>query len=1335
MFFASVTKKNILNYWTILWFLLFLSNKLFAVVAVFDHYDDKHGLANSSIKSIAQDTNGLMWIGTREGLYSFDGRNFKKIDASHINSVIKINKLLIDHNGLLWVGTQKYGLLYLENDRLVKVDKGNSGFVSVFDILNDKQSDNLWLATDQGVYQVLMNKIIKPHNISLLAPSKQKIDSITHHNSDTLVIGVKGGFFLSNVNTGNFEFISFEKNSLSIHDFFIDEDDYLWLATSEKLMRFNLQSRTFVKAPRLTNTTRVLSIVGRLHEIWVATIGGGVFQINTKDLSVNQFTYEKGLEYALNDKNITSLYLSNDGLLWIGGFSYGLNVLDLSSLAFGFETASHNSVDCLNSPVIRSIESSDNGDLWLGTQYGLIKYGSDHCEMINLDAALIDSTHSSKDMTIYSISQSLQKLWISSSEGFLSYEPLLETVVNYSNDLLRKTTFFSMQLTTDSLLVGTTEGLYKFSLKSNQLSLMDVPDKKYNRISFKNYVFRKDNEIFLPTTQGLLYFDKRDGLIKEYKDRDGLLIDKDILNVELGNHNDIFVSVRNHGVYYFNDDNHLIKHYFDDVLFSSNNQIVLMHYDEKSSNLWCSSRKGIIKLKIDQSMTQLYFGSNQHSYLDLTYNKHIDKKGKLYFTGGSGFVGFYPDMIVDRKSTTKTIFTDLHLMNEVVRVNAAANTGFYLNEKISKSNHLDFSYKDQVIKLDFVSFNYHKPQGINYQYKLVPNILDWVDLPKDNNQLIFSGLKSGDYHLQLRSTDLNGYWNIESARLDFTIHPAPWLSWWAYMIYAILLLLGIVLFIRHKIKAQQKINRYLKNQVEKQTHHIQQQKQVVEDLMERKNEIFSNVSHEFRTPITLIMGPIAELKKEEQQSHKKETFDMVLRNAKRLLRLVNQMLNLAQLTEDGPHQKKEVNVATRIKVLIEPYIHLAHKSGLMIHVEHLDEVSINITEDALEATVGNFLSNAIKYTPDGGEIKIGTEIKGENLRIYVDDNGPGISEQDQKQIFKRFNRLSQHQTLQGVGIGLALVKEVAFLNGGEVQLDSELGMGSIFSVSFPIHNSALSAPVSIIDAPTLTIEDNVHKQTTVLVIEDNDDMRAYIQGILSKNYHCLSAADGKSGIAKALKHVPDIIICDVMMPGMNGFQVCRRLRSETVTSHIPLVILTALDEKSSRIKGWRENIDMYLNKPFDAEELNLQIQNILNVRGILSKALQNIPDDQNADKALIYADLAKIDQQFIQKLKNYFEEYYQESSITIKDIADVMFVNERQLQRKVKALINRTPLDFLREFRLQKAAESLKKGTQVSIVSDTNGFKSISYFSQLFKRQYGLTPKQYQNLNQGKDLK
>jgi len=276
-----------------------------------------------------------------------------------------------------------------------------------------------------------------------------------------------------------------------------------------------------------------------------------------------------------------------------------------------------------------------------------------------------------------------------------------------------------------------------------------------------------------------------------------------------------------------------------------------------------------------------------------------------------------------------------------------------------------------------------------------------------------------------------------------------------------------------------------------------------------------------------------------------------------------------------------------------------------------------------------------------------------------------------------------------------------------------------------LYNGDLNAerlPEQRLTALSQAYPQSTNEKETVLIIEDNEDMLAYIKNVLTDNFECLIASSGKQGIAMAIKQVPDIIICDVMMPEMDGFNVCRRLRGEMITSHIPLVLLTALDEKSSRIKGWRENIDMYLNKPFDAEELNLQLRNILNIRNILNDSNQKSTSNKS------HSNLAEIDQKFIQKLKLALETEYMKADLSLKDMAGMMYVNERQLQRKVNALLNMTPLEFLREYRLLKAAESLKNGYQISVTSDTCGFNSIPYFSQLFKKQYGMTPKQYQNL-------
>ncbi len=469
---------------------------------------------------------------------------------------------------------------------------------------------------------------------------------------------------------------------------------------------------------------------------------------------------------------------------------------------------------------------------------------------------------------------------------------------------------------------------------------------------------------------------------------------------------------------------------------------------------------------------------------------------------------------------------------------------------------------------------------------------------------------------------------------------------------------------------------------------------------------------------------VAELHKSENDPVKIKAFEMMTRNSQRLLRLVNQMLKLSHITEKTPQKKEWVNIAHKINMLSELYAHQASKNKIVFTVENMPDINILITEDALESTIGNFLSNAMKYTPKKGQIIVGSQVNDGSITIYVRDTGCGISDGDKDSIFQRFNRMTRHQNHQGLGIGLALAKEVADLNEAQINLESSEGHGSTFSITFAcdLEKSVESKEPYLLVDDQATVIDQKNKPT-VLIIEDNQDMLAYINTVLIKNYHCLLAENGKQGIALALKEVPDIVICDVMMPSIDGFQVCRRLRSEMITSHIPLVLLTAIDEKASRIKGWKENIDMYLNKPFDAQELNLQLRNILNIRSILQNSLK-----EDLHQFINHKHLTEVDLHFIEKLNDITENQFTDPYFGIDQMADSLIITTRQLQRKTKALLNLSPIVFLREFRLKKAADLLANGYQVSLIADNCGFSSISYFSQSFKNYYGLTPKAYQML-------
>ena len=534
----------------------------------------------------------------------------------------------------------------------------------------------------------------------------------------------------------------------------------------------------------------------------------------------------------------------------------------------------------------------------------------------------------------------------------------------------------------------------------------------------------------------------------------------------------------------------------------------------------------------------------------------------------------------------------------------------------------------------------------------------------------------------------------------------------------------------------------LRIEVAKQTQEINNQKLKVESLLAKKNELFANVSHEFRTPLTLILGPINKLLNTSLPHSSIKDLKMVNRNANRLLTMIEQLLQLSKVSSEEKPQFYPVKTNTHVHEIVESFRPLAQQKRIELSLENNDRAAIKTTTDALEIVLGNLLSNAIKYTPIGGKVSITSSIENNRVNIRVKDTGSGLTEQQQKDIFNRFERLDLHQNIQGIGIGLSVVESLMSVNKGNIDIVSESGKGSIFTVSFetididfeePQNNSEslllkqLTKDVETEDSGDDSGDDSQSNpkrlKETILIIEDNRDMRNHIADTLNDTYHCLKADRGKAGIVLALKHVPDVIICDVMMPEMDGFQVSRIMRSDTRTSHIPLVLLTALHDRESRIKGWREHVDVYLTKPFDAQELLLQLENILVIRNILKKkAGQQIKVGQKNN-----SDLPKRDQLFVDKLSELITKKYKNPLYLRTQIASDMAISERQLQRKLKALIDKNPMDLLREYRLSQAAIMLKDGYRVNITSDECGFNSVAYFSQCFKALYGMSPKTYKD--------
>lgn len=1300
-----------------------LSDSAFANIAVFKNYDLKDGLLDGAVNTITEDQDGFIWLGTQTSLFRFDGVSFKKLSTDSIAASINVIDLFIDKDKTIWIGTQKHGLLKYSDQVLQQIPSKKYAINSVFEIQPDSNNKK-WVSTDTGLYTLVTDPASGRTEFSPLAwLASEKFSAFEVISDQLFAIAKKSGFYLVNLNTEQQTFFSLDNSSGEfIHDLHKDKNNKLWIATSERLLKFDLGTRDFLPPPLVKQGSRYLSFTEHDNSLWVANIGNGIYKINLDSNETTQYKYNKQFRQTILEDNLRSVYASKQGNLWIGGFSKGLSLLNLYLDNFQYESNITGSFDCAENTQVFSLELDEDKNTWLGLSSGLVKYNQKNksCQTVELNQSSEQASH-----TVYHTKIKNDAIRVSTSNGLLQYNASTQKITKLGANFT-KAVFFSHEITPKKLLLGTSSGLYFYWINEDRIEEIAVPAEKYSNRSFVKYAIHNNGDIYLPSSKGLLVLDS-DGHLHEWSSNESLFADKNIIGIGLDK-DDLFVSVENEGLYHLNN-NKLIKHYFDKELLSSNNSIFQIQYTPTNHTLWLGTTQGLVSLDLSNGKTDLFRGPPDFNYFSQIRASYQDNE-TLYFAGNSGYIHFKPEDIKAKKPNTKVVIDSLKVVDHSKNNQTDFNRDGSLNHSIPSGTQRTFSHRDKLVVIEFASLDYYLAENILYAYKLEPVFSDWIILPLGERRLTFTNLKAGDYKLTLNSIDDSNVWNTQSTNLSFQVKPAPWFTWWAYLIYLSLILLLGVLYMHAKIKKEKALNSYLNQQVEKQTAHIKEQKETVENLMMRRNEIFSNVTHEFRTPITLIQGPLSELEKKENSQDKLDLLSMASRNSKKLLRLVNQMLTLSEVVESNAELTEKVNVSEKLKMIADPYIYTAKNQEITLELNSVDVVYIESTPDSLDLIIGNLLSNAIKYTQAKGSIELGTVLHNTEIEIFVKDTGIGFDPNEAESIFKRFSRLPQNHDIEGAGIGLALVKEVVEINKGRIKVDSEKGKGSTFSVFFPMsvkiaESEQDSSFETHQNSHALAVKPGTKtNKETVLIIEDNADMRSYLKTVLADNFNCVEAENGRSGIALALKNVPDIIICDVMMPGIDGFHVCRLLREEMLTSHIPLILLTALTEKSSRIKGWRENIDMYLNKPFDADELNLVLRNILNIRTILKQ--KNLSSIEHK----VQSSLPALDQKFIDKLKNLIANGYQELNFGITDMAKDMFVSERQLQRKTKALLDLSPRDLLREYRLKQAAKSLRDGYQISITSDTCGFSSVSYFSQSFKKYYGMTPKTYQQKHQ-----
>lgn len=1295
----------------------------------FNHISVTDGLPTMIVREIHQDSEGYMWFGTSLGLVRYDGYEIEAIkdekgnnfgdvwsivngtDGSVLFAVVKkgifkyqnrkikkiislddldgieYKKLIFDSNGLLWIGTNLGIFQYDQTDVKKIISWSNQNFYSFVEM-----DEHMFAQSEHDIY-----KISKSTNSAKQLKSnlpEDKRNNILYKDNQNLYLGREDGLFIYDINCSCFKpYI----NELINH--------------------------------------RVYSLISDHEYLWIGTLYDGLYRYNKKTSTMLNITNDN--TNGLSDVSVLSLYIDDSNVLWIGTFHGGVIYINRNNFEFNIINDKVSQYSCIESNVINDILEAADNSLWLATENGLINTFENKCKILKFSENNKNSLTSNKTS---SVSTSDGDIWITSTQGGFDH---INQDTNKINRLGEKYTHINFYFTVkykQGMILGSFEnGLFYYNNKK-QLKKMAYINDTLSNSSFYSYTTDNDNNLYFTTSRGVakLNTDNQVELIDIGNKNNGKFR---VTSIDFDNSGNLWVGNNYQQLLKIDPAGSII-----DLTKNLSSRFINVTNIVATDDdfVWITTSSDLFKINIKTNESWKFSSSDglpQNEFL--MHSSYKGQSGNIYFGGRNGAISFDPQEISINKKPPKIVLTSLNYFNKKLNSGDVVKSGFNLENPINNTSEIELGYKDYIIGFEFAALDYADSMRNQYAYRLKGLYDDWVYVDANDRKATFTNLSPGDYTFQVKASNKDGVWSEAPKELKIKVYPAPWFSPWAYFSYLIIIIFSIWAFIRYKTIASRKRAQKLEITVEERTHEVNLQKKMVETLLDHKNEVFANITHEFKTPLALILGPADQLADESELLKHSDKLNMIQRNAKRLMLMVGQILKLSQAELDKEVIRESQAVQPTLTMLYESFKPLAQNKDIDIVINNDIKTNVYATAECLEIVIGNLLSNALKFTNFGGKVYVASELNNNQVSISIRDTGTGIDKKDLKKVFKRFVRLDTHKSIQGTGIGLSVVKEITEANDGQVVVNSELGKGSEFIVTFPVSDIDADEEMSqvMVDQlvsnteneisyvqPKLVIDNmskNKKNRITVLIIEDNLDMQAHIGNVLKSRFNCLFSDRGRSGIAIALKEVPDVIICDVMMPEMDGYQVTRILRHDGRTSHIPIILLTALNTKESRIKGWRENIDIYVTKPFDATELNVQLDNILTIRKMLQ---QKTNKAIRTNDSLNTLNLSQQDLKFINKFQDVISKYYTNEYFQKADLASKMAVSERQLQRKIKALIDESPMDMLRDYRLEKATMKLKNGYQVGLVSDECGFSSVSYFGSCFKKKYGVTPKKYQQL-------
>ena len=761
--------------------------------------------------------------------------------------------------------------------------------------------------------------------------------------------------------------------------------------------------------------------------------------------------------------------------------------------------------------------------------------------------------------------------------------------------------------------------------------------------------------------------------------------------------------------------------------------------EDQERNMWVSTSMKVIRVTVASDGKGSYlFDSRAYNSEDGLQNCDFNQRsiktlhnGIIAIGGLYGVNIFAPDHIRYNKMLPNVMFTGLSLFDEAVKVGQSYGGRVLIEKELNDVENVEFDYKQNIFSVSFASDNYNLPEKTQYMYKLEGFNNDWLTLPVGVHNVTFTNLAPGKYVLRVKAINSDGYVGIKEATLGIVVNPPFWMSWWAYLLYAAGLV--VVLFLA----------RYRMLKREREKFHLQQIENEVaknEEINNMKFRFFTNVSHELRTPLTLIISPLEGMLKETTDELQSTRLQLMYRNAQRLLHLVNQLLDFRK-GEMSTHQLSlsEGDIISYVHSVCNSFLLMADKKHIQFSFfSGIDTFSMAFDADKVGKIVMNLLSNAFKFTPEGGRVTVMIEhVTGtpDTLEIKIADTGIGISDVDKEHIFDRFYQ-ADHKGVEettGNGIGLSLVRDFVTLHEGEVKVFDNIGTGSVFVIQFPVKHveTQVQLPeetgMSVGDEEDREMKEEVREETgrkdspLLLVVDDNEDFRIFMRYSLELQYRVKLAVNGNEAWEMMQEELPDLVISDVMMPQMDGNELCRLIKQDKRTAHIPVILLTARQNTEAKLEGLQTGADDYVTKPFNMTILVLRIRKLIELSRY-HRVTQGMIDPAPSEIVI-----TSLDEKLIEKAIKYVEDNMSRTELSVEELSRELGMSRVHLYKKLLQITGKTPIEFIRVIRLKRAAQLLRESQlHVSEVAFEVGFNNPKYFSRYFKDEFGVLPSVYQ---------